>query len=147
MQLLWETVWQFLYICVLSCVQLFAAPWTVGCQASLAHGIFQARMLEWVAISYSRGYSWPRDQTRVSWVSCIGKWILYHWQFLYRLNIELPQDPATPCLWIHPRQLKIYGRTHTQTCMWKFMEALLTVAPKWEQPKCPVMNEKTKWGL
>ena len=27
------------------------------------HGIFQARVLEWVAISFSRGSSWPRDQT------------------------------------------------------------------------------------
>ena len=28
---------------------------------SSVHGIFQARILEWVAISYSRGYSWPKD--------------------------------------------------------------------------------------
>ena len=43
------------------------------------HGIFQARILEWVAIAFSRGSSWPRDQT---WVSCVidghlhGRWIL-----------------------------------------------------------------------
>ena len=30
------------------------------------HGIFQARILEWVAISFSRGSSQPRDQTKVS---------------------------------------------------------------------------------
>ena len=30
------------------------------------HGIFQARVLEWAAISFSRGSSWPRDQTQVS---------------------------------------------------------------------------------
>ena len=30
------------------------------------HGILQARILEWIAISFSRGSSWPRDQTRVS---------------------------------------------------------------------------------
>ena len=30
--------------------------------------IFQARILEWVAISFSRGSSWPRDQTWVSWI-------------------------------------------------------------------------------
>ena len=35
---------------------------------SLVHGIFQAWILEWVAISFSRGSSRPRDQT---WVSCI----------------------------------------------------------------------------
>ena len=32
----------------------------------------QARVLEWVAISFSRGSSWPRDQTCVSCVSCIA---------------------------------------------------------------------------
>ena len=42
-------------------------------------GIFQARILEWVAISFSRESSWPRDQTQVSWISCFGRWIHYHW--------------------------------------------------------------------
>ena len=31
--------------------------------------IFQARILEWVAISFSRGFSQPRDQTQVSWTA------------------------------------------------------------------------------
>ena len=39
------------------------------------HGILQARTLEWVAIPFSRGSSWPRDQTCIS---CIGRWVLYH---------------------------------------------------------------------
>ena len=40
------------------------------------HGIFQARVLEWVAISFSRGSSWPRDQTRVSRIvgRCFTLW-------------------------------------------------------------------------
>ena len=38
------------------------------------HRILQARILEWVAISSSRGSSQPWDQT---WVSCIDRWILY----------------------------------------------------------------------
>ena len=42
---------------------------------SSVHGIPQARILEWVAISSSRRSSWPRDGTCVS---CIGRWILYH---------------------------------------------------------------------
>ena len=41
-----------------------------------ACGIFQARILEWVAISFSRGSSWSRDWTRVS---CVGRQILYQW--------------------------------------------------------------------
>ena len=42
------------------------------------HGIFQARILEWVSISYSRGSSRPRDRTHVSCVSCFGRCVLYH---------------------------------------------------------------------
>ena len=42
---------------------------------SSVHGIFQARILEWVAISSSRGSSWPRDWTHVSRTS---RQILYH---------------------------------------------------------------------
>ena len=43
---------------------------------SSVHGIFQARILERVAISFSRGTSLPRDQT---WVSCFGRKIPYYW--------------------------------------------------------------------
>ena len=39
---------------------------------------FPARILEWVAISSSRGSSRPRDQIWVSCISCIGRQILYH---------------------------------------------------------------------
>ena len=39
--------------------------------------IFQARLLEWVAVSFSSGSSQSKDQTRVSCVSCIGRRILY----------------------------------------------------------------------
>ena len=40
---------------------------------SSIHGILQARVLEWVAVSFSRGSSWTRDQTCISYVFCIGK--------------------------------------------------------------------------
>ena len=51
---------------LLSCVWLFVTPWTVAHQAPLSMGILQARILEWAAISFSRGSSQPRDQTQVS---------------------------------------------------------------------------------
>ena len=51
---------------------------------SSVHGILQARTLEWVAISFSRGSSWPRDRTHVS---CIGRQILYHLSYQERLRI------------------------------------------------------------
>ena len=41
-------------------------PMNCRIQRSSDHGIFQARVLEWVAISFSRGSSWPRDRTQVS---------------------------------------------------------------------------------
>ena len=43
---------------------------------STVHGIVQTRILQWVAILFSRGSSQPRDWTRIS---RIGRQILYHW--------------------------------------------------------------------
>jgi len=41
------------------------------------HGILQGRILEWVAMPSSRESSWPRDWTRISYISCIGRRVLY----------------------------------------------------------------------
>ena len=57
-------------------VPLFATPWTVALQAPPS--IFQARVLEWVAISFSRGSSQPRDRTRVSSIAGRGFYHLRH---------------------------------------------------------------------
>ena len=54
---------------VLICVRLSVTPWTVAHQAPLSMEFLQARILEWVAISFSRGSSWPRDWTQVSHVA------------------------------------------------------------------------------
>ena len=43
---------------------------------SSVHEIFQARILEWVTMPSSRGSSWHRDQSRVSYISCIGRQVL-----------------------------------------------------------------------
>ena len=48
-----------------------------GPPGSSVHGISQARILEWVAMSSSRGSSRPRDRTHVSYVSCVGRQVLY----------------------------------------------------------------------
>ena len=50
-----------------SCPTLFD-PMDYSLSGSSVHGIFQARVLEWIAISFSRGSSQPRNRT---WVSCI----------------------------------------------------------------------------
>ena len=51
---------------LLSCVRLFATPWTAAHQVPLSMRFFQGRILDLVAISFSRGSSQPRDQTQVS---------------------------------------------------------------------------------
>ena len=60
-----------------SCVTL-CDPMDCSPQGSSVHGIHQARLLEWVAMYSSRGSSRPRDWTRVSYISCTGRWVLYH---------------------------------------------------------------------
>ena len=72
---------------LLSCVQLFVTSWT-DCRlsGSSVHGISQARIMAWVAISFPRGSSWPRDWRRVS---CIGRWILLHWTTWESLSLSL----------------------------------------------------------
>ena len=69
-----------LCVCTLSLnrTHLFTIPWTVALQALLSMEFFQARMLEQVAISYSRGSSVPRDWNCIPCVSCIGRKILHH---------------------------------------------------------------------
>ena len=64
----------YVVVLLLSHVQLFCDPMGCSLPGSSVHGISQARILEWVAISFSKGSSWPRDQTLIS---CIGKQILY----------------------------------------------------------------------
>ena len=39
------------------------------------HGILQTRILEWVAVPSSRGSSWPRDPTCVSFFTGIDRWV------------------------------------------------------------------------
>ena len=55
--------------------------------ASSVHGILQAQILEWVAISSSRGSSRPRDRTSVSGT---GRWVLYN-----GATWEAHNEPAT----------------------------------------------------
>ena len=67
-------------VCVLthfSHVQL-RDPMDCSLPGSSVHGILQARVLEWVAMPSSRGSFWPRDRTQVSYISCTGRWFLYH---------------------------------------------------------------------
>ena len=65
-------------VCAQSCPTL-CDPLNCSLPGSSIRGILQARIMEWVAISFSRGSSWPRDSTCISCSTCIGNKILYHW--------------------------------------------------------------------
>ena len=92
---IWEGMWEWLdslipsnfflfpwtalkagFTLIPSGVQLFFNPMDCSPPGASVHGISQARILEWVAISSSRGSSRPRDQIQAS---STGRWILYHW--------------------------------------------------------------------
>ena len=90
-----SSVWSELYMHVCLCCCCFSVaksfrtlcdPMDCSPPGSSVHGISHIRMLEWVAISFSRGSSWPRDQTHVSY---IGWWILYHGAMVFvYLNVS-----------------------------------------------------------
>ena len=69
--------WEYCWCCLVakSCLTL-GDPMDYISPGSSDHGLSQGRTLQWVAISFSRGYSRPREWTHVSW---IGRWILYYW--------------------------------------------------------------------
>ena len=62
-----------LQLCLTLCDPMDYSP-----PGSSVHGVLQARILEWVAMPSSRASSRPRDQTHVSYISCIGRRVLYH---------------------------------------------------------------------
>ena len=70
----------YILMCVCSVAQQCLTLWQMDCSltGSSVHGSFQARILEWVAISFSRGSSQPRDRTHIFCVSSIGRQIRYH---------------------------------------------------------------------
>ena len=61
-------------------------PMDCSLPGSSVHGISQARILEWVAMPSSRGFSQPRDQTHISCVSCLGRQILYHCSIWWQMS-------------------------------------------------------------
>ena len=78
-----------LYVCycclVTKLCPTLCDPVSYSPSCSSVHGISQAKILEWVSISSSRGSSWSRDWTHVS---CIGRWVLYHWATREAVYVE-----------------------------------------------------------
>ena len=112
-------------LCVVVVVQLLSHVWLwdpMNCSPpnSSIHGISQVRILKWVAIFSSRGSSWPRDWTCVSWVAgslLQRKWILYHWATRY-----------VPTMWLQARYLTSVS---FRSCLWKMVHIQITCVNHW----------------
>ena len=75
--------WSLKFECACMCAQhsvVFKSLPPKGCssQGSSVHGIFQTRILEYVAFSHSTGSSQLRDWKQISSMFFIGRWILLH---------------------------------------------------------------------
>ena len=60
------------------------------------------------------------------------------WEFLRKLNMILPEDPAIPLLSIYPDDSPAYNK---DTCSIMFIAALFITARSWKEPRCPSMEE------
>ena len=85
--------------CVCMSDPIFCNPISYSPPDSTVHGILQARILEWVAVTSSSGSFQCRDQTHISYISCTGRQFLYHWSgFLFLLQRIFPTQGLNPCL-------------------------------------------------
>ena len=106
---------------------------------SSVHGIFQTRILEWVAISISMGSSRPRDRTHISW---IGRQIFYHWAtkeaharaylVFTKITMTIPRYQEKYFLlplisiWKIKKLRREWNNYHSVTSSWKVINGLQT---------------------
>ena len=123
----WQMGWKShlstdIFICVpvqsLQSFLILCNPVDCSLPGSSVYGIFEARILEWVAIPFSRGSSGPRDLTCIFCGSCIagrffatellGKFIIYSY-FLYFQWIQPCSYPKLCIILLHGLHLACVG--------------------------------------
>ena len=120
---------------------------------SSIHRILQARILEWVAISFSRGSSWPRDRTRVS---CIAGRFFTVWatreayQFLTLVNRPLPWNLSkiNLCLFNKSKQLFFFKETTLVRSDWhvkSFTYIMCITRTVWADQLVLLKYHKEQW--
>ena len=82
-----------------SCLTL-CNPMDCSLPGSAVHGIFQAIVLEWVAISFSKGSSWPRDRTCVSHIvdRCFTIWAT---PFCWFCSVTFSCNKSQSWVWLY----------------------------------------------
>ena len=129
----WEAQWLWVRAKSLQSCPTLCDPMDCSLPGSSVHAIIQARILEWVAISFSRESSQPC----VSYVSCIGRWVLYHYYHLGSPNwyefssVQFSSVQSLSCVqlfvtpWIAARQASL-SITNSQSSP-KFMSIELVM--------------------
>ena len=113
-----------LYVHVLVCSVTHLCPTlcdSIDCSSpgSSLPRIFQERILEWVAVSYSGGFSWPRDWTLISWSPAMAD-ILFTscttWETLICLHTHTYTHMS---LYTHTHILEKEMATHPSVLAWR----------------------------
>ena len=124
-----------------SCLSL-CNPMDCNLPDSSVHGISQARILEWVAISSSRGSSLPRDRTPISCISCIGRQILYH-----ECHLGSPRESELPNRILGDRSVTSWPEEDSpdpKSTDWLWSSHLYRV---WAMEKCSEPQESSQGGV
>ena len=112
-------IFKFLYCLVCVCVcKLVDQSCPTLCNSmrcsppdSLVHAVLQARILEWVVMPFSRGSSWPRDQTCISWIAgrffTIWATLEAHYCLIYTIMVVIFDRIVPAIKWVEPKVLNL----------------------------------------
>ena len=86
-------------------------PMDCSLPVSSIHGILQTRILDCVAVPSSRGSSWPKNQTPISYVSRFGRWVFYHWHHMGSPRKTLNIHKSTSMFKLEAKEQKLLLET------------------------------------
>ena len=98
-------LWVHAQLCLILCNPMDCSP-----PGSSSHGIFPARMLEWFAISFSRGFSWPRNRAQV--------FCVYHPSPIFLVDFSHDK-----CLYSSPALGKLTNYNFLERWWWSKLES------------------------
>ena len=142
--------------CLLSHAWFFVTLLTVAHQAPV-HGIFQARTLEWVAISFSRTSFELKDRTRVSHLLALAGRFRYHWATWEARNTTKQFQLCSLSCWLNCEPAALNGKLsfplssyHSWQRFWLYLQDT-TLYPydlkKWTgKHPCGANGRRTRWS-